>query len=167
MIQRQLSTYTHSWLAFCLIAALPLVPSTVHAQSTDVDALTQPLTHPAGIADRIGEAPAGTGLAPLAGEPLNPAVPMVPLAQTTGQAPTQDPASQRGTAFGSDGGACRDTIPGGPVTLSAYAAILLLLAGYAFMLGRKNASLEGKLRDLEKLLASKRPADTLEEKATS
>ncbi len=149
-------------LTATLFTSIFAFDANLSAQTVDVagQATVAPLAHPAGIADRMGEAPASTGLAPLAGDPT--AV-LVPLAQAT----PEDPSSQRGMSFTAGGGQCRDTIPGGPVTLSAYAVILLLLAGYAFFLGRKNASLEGKIFDLEKMISRKRPVDSPEEKATS
>jgi hypothetical protein len=148
---------------FAVIAATLALRSTAWAQSSsDADSTT--VLHPIGIADRMGEAPASTGLAPLAGEPQTS---LIPLAQTinTAGATSDDPAAQRGMSFSAGGAQCRDTIPGGPVTLAAYTAILLLLGAYAMLLGRKNAGLEGKLIELEKLIASKRPLDRTDERA--
>lgn len=105
--------------------------------------------HPAGIAGGSSEAPGSTGLVALPGE----SVP--PHAQVTAQGMNGDAAGERSMAFNANGGECRDTIPGGPVLAAAYALILLMLGGYAVLLGRKNASLSSKIDELEKILAKR------------
>lgn len=139
--------------ALSLALTLALAPASARAQDAGAQAdaaiAAENPVHPAGIADRPNEAPGGTGLAALPGE----SVP--PHAQVTAQGMTGDGAEGRSMAFSASGGECRDTIPGGPVLAAAYAMILLLFAGYAFVLGRKNAALSAKIDELEKIITKR------------
>ncbi|MFO0560700.1 MAG: hypothetical protein U0269_21975 [Polyangiales bacterium] len=136
-----------------LAIAVAIAPVTARAEDGgaqgDAAITAENPAHPAGIADRPNEAPGGTGLAALPGE----SVP--PHAQVTAQGMTGDGAEGRSMAFSASGGECRDTIPGGPILAAAYALILLMFAGYALVLGKKNAALGAKIDELEKLLAKR------------
>lgn len=140
-------------LALVTASVLALAPSAARAEDGgaqgDAAITAENPVHPAGIADRPSEAPGGTGLVPLPGE----SVP--PHAQVTAQGMTGDGAEGRSMAFSASGGECRDTIPGGPILAAAYALILLMFAGYALVLGKKNAALGAKIDELEKLLAKR------------
>lgn len=145
---------THAVATALLLLLAPLAARAQDgstAQDTPMSA-ERPV-HPAGIADRLDEAPGGTGLVALPGE----SVP--PHAQVTSRGMSGDGAQERSMAFSASGGECRDTIPGGPILAAAYALILLTFAGYALVLGKKNATLGAKIDELEKLLA-KRSAET-------
>jgi hypothetical protein len=148
-----ISPRTHMLAAFAVIACTSLYSADARAQDAGVDdAATAPASpHPAGIADRPGEAPGSTGLVALPGESL-PRNAQVPT-PSTGAA--GDAASANAMAFNANTGQCRDTIPGGPILAAAYACILALLGAYAFMIGRKNAQLGAQLDELERLLAKK------------
>lgn len=121
------------------------------AQTASEEAGAAASPHPAGVAERPGEAPGSTGLVPLPGERLPPNTQIQPGAN--------DPAASRAMSFSAGGGECRDTIPGGPVLAAAYAFILVLLGLYALILGRKNSALAAQLDELERLLAKKSPAE--------
>lgn len=144
------SKWTLSSLALCaaLLGASVARADDAGAES-DATAAAPSSPHPVGVAERPAEAPGGGHLAALPGE----GVP--PNAQVTARGITDDAASSRGMAFGANGGECRDTIPGGPVLAAAYASILALLGIYAFMIGRKNATLGAQIDELERLLAKK------------
>ncbi|MDP3274036.1 MAG: hypothetical protein Q8Q09_02500 [Deltaproteobacteria bacterium] len=129
------------------LLALLLATPTLHAQSAEDVQIAAPTVdpHPAGIAQNAHEAPAGGGLVALPGEQVP------PMAQVTPSAPSE-PAAERSMAFSAGGAQCRDTIPGGPVTIAAYSAILACLAVYALLMGRKNQALSLRIDSLERVL---------------
>jgi len=70
------------------------------------------------------------------------------------QAVAQDAAEDRATSFKAVTGAVKEDVPGGPLLLGAYAAILIVIIGYGVRLVRMQARAQGDLQRLERQLAA-------------
>lgn len=66
----------------------------------------------------------------------------------------QDAAEDRATSFKAVSGAVQEDVPGGPLLLGAYAAILIVILGYGVRLVRMQAKAQGDLARLERQLAA-------------
>lgn len=66
----------------------------------------------------------------------------------------QEAAEDRATSFKAVSGAVQEDVPGGPLLLGAYAAILLVIIGYAVRLVRMQAQAQSDLARLERQLAA-------------
>lgn len=77
------------------------------------------------------------------------------------------PGEQRSMAFTAGGGQCRDTVPGGTLLALAYGAVLTLLGVYTVLLAVKNVKLANAVRELEREVLKRAPADKREGDAAS
>ncbi len=67
------------------------------------------------------------------------------------QPPAEDAAASRSATFQAVEGASAEDVPGGPLLVSAYAVVLVLLVGYVVWLARLQA---GTARELARLRAA-------------
>jgi hypothetical protein len=70
------------------------------------------------------------------------------------QAAAQDAAEDRATSFKAVTGAVKEDVPGGPLLLGAYAAILVVLIGYGVRLVRMQQRAQTDLARLERQIAA-------------
>jgi len=66
----------------------------------------------------------------------------------------QEAAEDRATSFKAVTGAVKEDVPGGPLLLGAYAAILIVIIGYGVRLVRMQAQAQSDLARLERQLAA-------------
>ena len=69
-------------------------------------------------------------------------------------ASAQDAAEDRATSFQAVTGAVKEDVPGGPLLLGAYAAILIVIICYGVRLVRMQAQAQSDLARLERQLAA-------------
>lgn len=70
------------------------------------------------------------------------------------QAAAQSAAEDRATSFKAVSGAVKEDVPGGPLLLTAYAAILIVVIGYGVRLVRMQARAQSDLARLERQIAA-------------
>lgn len=70
------------------------------------------------------------------------------------QASAQDAADDRATSFKAVTGAVKEDVPGGPLLLAAYGAILLVIISYGVRLVRMQQRAQGDLARLERQIAA-------------
>ena len=70
------------------------------------------------------------------------------------QASAQTAAEDRATSFKAVTGAVKEDVPGGPLLLAAYAAILIVIISYGVRLVRLQARAESDLARLERQIAA-------------
>jgi hypothetical protein len=70
------------------------------------------------------------------------------------QAVAQDAAEDRATSFKAVTGAVKEDVPGGPLLLGAYAAILVVIIGYGVRLVRMQQRAQSDLARLEKQITA-------------
>lgn len=69
-------------------------------------------------------------------------------------ASAQDAAEDRATSFQAVSGAVKEDVPGGPLLLGAYAAILVVIIGYGVRLVRMQQRAQTDLARLERQIAA-------------
>lgn len=69
-------------------------------------------------------------------------------------ASAQEAAEDRATSFKAVSGAVKEDVPGGPLLLGAYAAVLIVLIGYGVRLVRMQAQAQSDLARLERQLTA-------------
>ena len=72
----------------------------------------------------------------------------------TFQASAQSAAEDRATSFKAVTGAVKEDVPGGPLLLAAYAAILIVIISYGVRLVRMQARAQSDLERLERQIAA-------------
>jgi CcmD family protein len=70
----------------------------------------------------------------------------------------EDPADSRATAFQAVEGAQKESVPGGPLLVSAYAFVLVLLVGYVARLGLMQRKTAAEVERLAQAIEQKRKA---------
>jgi hypothetical protein len=65
---------------------------------------------------------------------------------------TEDPTAGRATAFRAVSGPTTEDVPGGPLLISAYGAILVLMIGYVMWLARLQSVTTRELETLKRAL---------------
>jgi len=70
------------------------------------------------------------------------------------QASAQDAAEDRATSFQAVSGAVKEDVPGGPLLLGAYAAILVVIIGYGVRLVRMQQRAQNDLARLERQIVA-------------
>lgn len=70
------------------------------------------------------------------------------------QATAQEAAEDRATSFKAVSGAVKEDVPGGPLLLGAYAAILIVIIGYGVRLVRMQQRAASDLQRLERQITA-------------
>lgn len=72
-------------------------------------------------------------------------------------ASAQDAAEDRATSFQAVSGAVKEDVPGGPLLLAAYGAILVVIIGYGVRLVRMQQRAQTDLARLERQITASQP----------
>ncbi len=76
-----------------------------------------------------------------------------------GSAEQDDAAESRSATFQAVSGAQQEDVPGGPLLVAAYGAVLVLVLGYVLYLGSLTAGASRDLERLEKALEARKPSE--------